>query len=110
MTELPQSYDRWQRQPFPTGSPTDSVDELHADLALADAWVADSVIPFVEAGVHEPARFDVVAELGELRRRATELAASVQPSDRELVDAYAHYLDLLADVYAEFLVSAPRSA
>ncbi len=110
MTELTESYERWQQQRFPDGSATDAVDELHADLALADAWVADSVIPFVEDGVHQPARIDVLAELGELRRRASDLASSITPDDRELVEVYAAYLDLLADVYEDFLDSGPRDA
>ncbi|MDX6719622.1 MAG: hypothetical protein QOJ63_1876 [Solirubrobacteraceae bacterium] len=109
MTELPQSYDRWQRQPFPTGSRTDAIDELQADLALADAWVADSLIPFVEDGVYDPARIDVIAELGDLRRRATDLAMSVSADERGLVDDYAGYLDLLLDVYQDFLDNGPHT-
>jgi hypothetical protein len=51
---------------------------LHADLALADTWVTDTVVPSVEhgVGVGQPAQVDVLAELGALRVRAVELASS----------------------------------
>ena len=110
MSQLTESYERWQRQPFPPGSLSDAVDELHADLAGADAWVAESVIPFVEDGIHDPARFDVIAELDALRRRASDLATAVASDERGPVNEYVAYLDLLADVYEDFLASAPRGA
>ena len=107
---LTTSYERWQREPFPPGHPDDAIDELHADLALADSWVADSVTPFVERGMHEPARIDVISELHELRGRATDLEASVASDDRALVRDYAAYLDALLVVYQDFLDSAPPSS
>ncbi len=73
MGALEDAVATWRDQAFPPGSATDALDELHADLALADTWVAESVIPFVEHGLHKPARVDVVTGLRDLGARAGEL-------------------------------------
>lgn len=110
MGSLTDAYERWRRHPFPTGSAADAVDELLSELALADAWVAESVIPFVERGVHDPAKIDVISELRDLSRRAADLQPSVGSDDRQLLHDYTDYLDALIEVYQDFLDSAPRSA
>ena len=105
MGDFEDAYIAWRNQPFPPGSADDSLDELHADLALADAWVADSVIPYVERGIFQPAQLDVIGELGKLRDRAVELRPGEDPS---LSDAYRDYSDLLVRVYEGFLSKARR--
>jgi hypothetical protein len=54
MSEFDGLYARWWSTPLPSGSKRDAVDELHADLALVDVWVADTIIPLVEDGVWKP--------------------------------------------------------
>ena len=103
-------YARWRRQPFPPGSASDAVDELHADLALADSWIAETVIPFVEHGVHKPAHLDVVAELRALEDRAAQLGRSVSPEDSRLLQDYSQYVALLLLVYEDFLANAPSGS
>ncbi len=93
----------WRDLAFPPGSATDALDELHADLALADTWVADLVIPFVEHGVHKPARVDVVKGLRDLGARALELEQRSDNADRRLAAAYSDYAAVLLRVYAAFV-------
>ncbi len=102
------AYWTWREQSFPLGSPTDAVDELHADLVLADAWVAETLIPFVEDGVYEPAKVDVSGELQALRDRARALRDSSSKSDKGLLNAYIEYSRLLEVAYEGFLAQAPR--
>lgn len=82
----------------------DALDEIHADLALADTWVAESVIPYVSRGQHSPAKVDVLAELEALRSRLAEIAESaLAPGDTKLAGEYGAYCDLLSDVYRAFI-------
>jgi len=97
MATLPHAYYAWRREPFPHGGSDEQVDELHADLALADSWVAESVIPFVERGQFLPAQVDVVQGLRLLRERA----AAHRSPDRAM--EYLKYVELLSDVYDAFL-------
>jgi hypothetical protein len=103
MTTFADRYAVWRNRPFPAGSADDSVDELHADLALVDSWVAESVVPFVERGLYRPAGVDVIGELWRLRARATELAGTRGQDDATLAGSYTSYLDLLIDLYDDFL-------
>jgi hypothetical protein len=97
------AYQAWRERPFPPGSPDDDVDELHADLALADSWVAESVIPYIEDGSHQPANVDVLSELRALRRRAEKLETTAKPEESRLAVDYRDYIDALAEVYTRFL-------
>ena len=100
MAELEDAYAAWRSRPFPPGSSDELLDELHADLALADTWVAEAVIPRVEHGLHQPARADVIDELEELRDRAVELTeTSGRFADGDLADDYREYVDVLLRVY-----------
>ncbi|HEY5317055.1 MAG TPA: hypothetical protein VIJ20_03685 [Solirubrobacteraceae bacterium] len=90
-------YADWRRRPFPDGGSDDVLGELHADLALADTWVAESVIPYAERGLFEPAQIDVLDQLQALRRRAGNLSV------REREEEYLAYVDALSEVYARFL-------
>jgi hypothetical protein len=103
MIKLEIAYAAWRRQAFPTGSPVDALDELHADLVLADTWVAESVIPYVKRGIYSPARVDVLGTLSDLRHRAKRLAESVAGEDRDQARKYDEYAHLLEVVYEAFL-------
>ena len=108
MSDFETAYEAWRRQPLPPGSADDSLDELHADLVLADAWVADSVIPYVERGIYQPAQPDVVEELGNLRSRAAKLRERDDGGDPSLAGSYGDYVELLLCVYQGFLAQAGR--
>jgi hypothetical protein len=58
-TRFQEAYAAWRLQPFPSGSTNDEIDELHADLALVDSCVAETVLPFVERGEHVSPGVDV---------------------------------------------------
>jgi hypothetical protein len=73
------------------------LDEVRADLALADTWVAESVIPFVERGQFLPAQVDVLQELRLLRERAATLSSSDRATECQ------RYAELLSGVYEAFL-------
>jgi len=62
MSDFEAAVATWRSQPFPSGSINDALDELHADLVLADTWVAEAVIPFVDHGALQPAHVDVIGE------------------------------------------------
>jgi hypothetical protein len=109
MTELDDAYAAWVGEPFPPGSGNDELGELHADLVLADTWVAESIIPYVEHELYEPAAIDVSAGLAALRSRATSLGAAADDSEDEaLVARYVRYIDLLEQAY-DALLSAQSS-
>jgi len=103
MIEFEEAYSDWRRQPFPTGSHLDALDELHADLALAHAWVAESVIPFIERGRVIPAKVDVIGTLREIRGRSAELAETLGGDESRLAKDYVVYAHLLELVYEGFL-------
>lgn len=81
MVNFQEAYASWREQTFPSGSSCDALDEIHADLALADAWVAETVIPFIQHGVYRPAQVDVVGTPEKIRDRAIQLARGVAPGD-----------------------------
>jgi hypothetical protein len=103
MAALEDAYAAWRGAPFPPGSTDDEVDEIHADLVLADTWVAESVIPYVERAVYEPAKADVLGTLRELRSRSVALADGGSDDRRTLVASYLHYVGLLEEVYRAFI-------
>jgi len=105
MIEFEKAYAAWRVQAFPIGSGLDALDELHADLALADTWVADTVIPFIERGIYSPAKVDVLGRLSEIRQRAIELAETVGGGDHDLAMEYDAYAHLQETVYQAFLRS-----
>jgi hypothetical protein len=103
MGEFEAAVVAWREAPFPSGSDLDELDELHADLVLADTWVAESVIPFVERGVHDPARVAVIDNLRKLDERAIRLMKSCGLEHQRQADAYRRYIELLRRVYQGFL-------
>jgi hypothetical protein len=104
MEALRECYDLLRQEPFPTGGRDDDLDELHADLALADSWVAESVIPFVERGSFAPAKVDVLQALRTMREQARGLR------DPDARSAYLRYIDLLSRVYETFLRAGGHDA
>jgi hypothetical protein len=100
----------WRHQAFPPGSSSEALAELHADLALADTCVAESVIPFVERGLRKPARVDVVKGLRDLDARAGELEQRSDGADRRLAAAYRDYAAVLLRVYEAFLAQVSSDA
>jgi hypothetical protein len=104
------AYTTWRSQRFPPGSAHEALDELHADLVLADTWVAETVIPFVEHGVHHPARVNVIDELRKLRSRAVALGQAGELEDKRLADSYRDYAELLLRLYEGFIARGePRA-
>jgi hypothetical protein len=90
MSILDESVWAWRNTPFPPGSSNDALDEVHADLALYDTWVAESVLPFMDSGVCAPAVPDVLGALDEVTRRIRELDSAT--ADPDAVLAYAAFL------------------
>ena len=86
LTHVERAYKKWREKPFPPGSPSDPLDDLHADLALVDTWVAEAIVPFVEQGVYRPIQVDPLEKLKQIQDRATELAKSGSADDKRLLD------------------------
>jgi hypothetical protein len=107
MADFKQRVAEWRRMPFPPGSSIDTLDELHADLVVADSWVAESAIPYLERGVYDPAEFDVLKELRILRDRAANETALSDEAGRELARRYVVYAEVLIRVYVDFLEQQP---
>jgi hypothetical protein len=104
------AYTLWRAQPFPLGSAHDDMDELHADLATVDTWVADMVVPYVEYGKRFPLKVDVAAGIQRIRARVASLRESIEGDDRSLLDQYAAYLDLLEDVFSAYASERQRGS
>lgn len=94
---------------MPPGSANEGIDVLPGDLALADSWVADSVIPYAETRIYEPAEVDVLAELSRLRERAEQLASTENADDAQLALAHRDYIDALCEVYGILLALGAQS-
>jgi hypothetical protein len=76
------AYARWRNEPFPSGSTTDEVDEVHGDLAYWDAMVADTVIPIVENGAaYNSGVLDIEFGLSQLNARTLALRERSSPND-----------------------------
>lgn len=105
MSTLHQAVRAWRETPFPRGSTVEALDEAHADLALYDTWVAETVIPFVERGIWNSAVTDVLGALDDLTRQVGDLR-SAGTEDSEAADSYMAYAGLLRAVYLAFLDEA----
>jgi hypothetical protein len=106
MSDLDDIYESWRSRSFPPGSAVEALDELHADLALADAWVAEYVVPFVEQGQFSRPEVQVITTLHNIRERARDLERSGGAESQELAGEYGGYVDLLERVYRAFLSHA----
>jgi hypothetical protein len=107
MGEFEDAYDSWRSMTFPHGATSDELGELQADLALADTWVAEAVIPYAEDRVYRPAKVDVMDTLGHLIARANAIAA-VDPGEAHLASSIAQYAQALMRIYQAFLRLADR--
>jgi hypothetical protein len=113
MTTAEESFDlayaRWRSTPFPKGGDPRVYGEIHADVALADSWIAETLLPFVSRRVVNPATIDVIGRLAALRAKIRRLKRQSAPEDHPAADRYLAYVDALSDVYAAFLVLANRT-
>ena len=100
VAHLGEEYEAWRRMPFPTGSSNDDIDELHAELATWDAFVAEAVIPMERGRPYDPGIHDQAAEIRHLRSRIEALTPTVAGEDRESLVAYREYCDSLMAVIA----------
>lgn len=108
MNAFEDAVQAWRDAPFPRGSAVDALDEVPADLALYDTWVAESVLPFIDRGIWEPAVPDVLGGLEDLTGQAEELRSALT-EDLEVLSAYLAYAKLLRSVYgAAFLREGER--
>lgn len=82
------------------------MDQLHADLVLVDAIVADDVIPIHSGEDHVEGAIDIPERLEEIRDRIRSLAGHVGPEDRARLLRYSVYCDLLNDVYMRAVVAS----
>jgi hypothetical protein len=88
-------YDRWRHQPFPPGSVIDELDLMHAQLAYADAMVADSAIPFVTRGEYSEIPDQAVRELDSVIVSARRLEENEADERAQLATQYREYAELL---------------
>ena len=100
MATFASAYAMWRAEPFPPGSTCDDLDELHADLALIDTWVADTVVPYAERGARaQTSKVDIKHGIEGLAERLDSLSRKdSDPQSATLVAAYERYLALTADV------------
>jgi len=91
----------WQKLGFPKGSRDEELDEIHADLALCDSWVAESLVPYLRTGRWTPAIPNVLQTLDDIIARLNQRQKQVY--DRALIDQYLRYAMLLRAVYKGFL-------
>ena len=99
MSRFTNAYQRWLQEPIPPGSGVDTIDELHAELAQWDAFVADLAVPYSKgAEVAQPVYDfgEAIAQLGNRLRQSERL----RPADASTLDRYVNYLHLVAEVFA----------
>jgi hypothetical protein len=94
-------YDLWRRQPFPPGSDVEELDAMHAELAYADAMIADSAIPFVTKGHYSPVPQQALDELDHVLVHARQLEQSDTGGRGRLAAKYKEYAELLRAVWTE---------
>lgn len=98
------AYALWRSEPFPSGSPRDDLDELHADLALVDVWVAEAVVPYAERGlVAPPPDVDIEQAMARLAERLDSRSrGDSDPNSTATIAAYSRYLALTSDVLTAY--------
>ena len=102
-------YVEWRTRPFPRGSPIGSVDELRADLALADTMVADTVIPWFERGVRAKYPYLDREFIVSVVERSIRLSDSNLGESRRLALEYESYGKALLRVFDEWVAQSMRS-
>ncbi len=110
MDKLEAAYRAWRAAPIPSGCRGDESEDLHGDLLVADTWVAEDLVPYIESGATFNSAFDVLPRLLALHARATELIEDPQNADPACAILCADYAKLLIDVYVLFLdrISQPK--
>lgn len=103
MTAFIQAFRSWKEAPFPDDGPSEELGELHADLALVDSWVAESLVPYVKNHTYKPAKVDVFAKLDEIQARAEGIEHDRYGEFRELAHSYYIYANLLRIAYTAFV-------
>jgi hypothetical protein len=96
------AYQRWVDTPFPSGSEDDGLDEIHAQLAYADAMVADSAVPLAKdlrpsGNVPDQVRVELRAAIA----RLDGYIAGVDQDLKQLALAYRQFAELLQGVIDE---------
>lgn len=92
------AFERWTNAPFPQGSDDDVLDEIHAQLAYADAMVAEAALPIANSRAltgEVPHQVRV-----ELRDAVTRSAAYMLGEVEDQARSAASYRD-----YAEILLA-----
>lgn len=93
------AYQRWVSLPFPDGSDDDGLDELHAQLAYADAMVAEAAQPISRnPSSRDRVPDQVVSELRNVLARADEYGSSANEAYVRLASTYRIYANALLDV------------
>jgi C1A family cysteine protease len=103
MTDFMAAYSAWRAKPFPAGSADEALDELHAELATWDTWIASTLVPFIDHGRISRDQVDVTAELNKLARHADNLAHSLDGENLKKAQEYREYADLLSRAYECYL-------
>jgi len=98
---LNDAYEAWRSLPLPPESVDDELASVHADLVVADDWVARAVIPFVEHARYVFAAADVGGGIRGIRDRAHLLVALRDGDDADRAREYAAYAERLDMVYGE---------
>ncbi|MGW6245477.1 hypothetical protein [Streptomyces roseolus] len=104
-----EDYALWRGSPFPDLRRGDVLERagdnlalIHGDLASADEHVTQ-VISFVEKGIFQPSRADVMAMLDRVISRLERFGEGVPTGEREVIDAHLRYAQMLHRIYGEFL-------
>jgi hypothetical protein len=108
MDELEVAYRAWRDEPIPRGADDERLASLDADLRVADTWVAEDLIPFIEAGQLFESAFEVLPRLNALLLRARVLVDELDGEDAERAISTARYLRLLVSVYELYLSRTSR--
>ena len=92
-----------EERTLPPGSARDELDELRAEIATIDTWVAGMLVPYVEHGKKHPLKVDVQGGIDRARQQVNELKRSAHEDDAALLARYEHYLELLDDAFHAFM-------
>jgi hypothetical protein len=100
-SSLQNIYDLWRREPFPSGSEIGEFDAMHAELAYADAMIAESAIPFITKGQYSAVPQQALRELDDVVVTAKQLMQSETGERAQLAATYRKYAELLLVLWAE---------
>ncbi len=90
----------WRTTPFPEGSDDDSVDEVHAQIAQWDAFVADLAIPLERGRLVPAPAIDLRSGIAETLLEVQGLA-QLAGAEAARLCSYAAYCELLLAVLDE---------